>query len=437
MVEAGTRYRRLLPALVLLFFPLRAEAQQERNDTLYVDHADSLVGLEINGERARELIGHVRFHQGKTYVTCARATRFMESNRISLEGVVEVRDDSMRMVGNRGMYYASEKMAEAFDSVRLEDPTTTLRAGYGRYYTSERKAHFEKNVYVEDTASVLTADTLTYFRDDQHSIATGRVTLVNARNGFTVHGGRLENFRKIRYSKVTENPEVIQVDTGAGGKRDTLVVRALTLESFQDSLERLIATDSVRITRSDLAAEAGVCRYLTGLDSIALERSPFVWYATGASEDNQVSGDSISIKLQKRKLQTVYVRGRAVAISRADSLNPARFNQLTGQEILLHFRDDKIQMIDVNTTATSLYYLFDRGKGNGANKTSGDHVGITFVNGHIDQISVVGGVEGQYYPEKMIRGREAAYNLQGFNWRERRFGKYEVNSAAGPASIQN
>lgn len=429
---------RLLPALlVLLAIPTATQAQQAKNDTLYVDHADSLVGLEINGERARELIGHVKFHQGKTSVTCERATRFLESNRIALEGVVEVHDDSMRMVGNRGMYYANEKMAEAFDRVLLEEPNTMLHAGYGRYYSEQRKAYFEKNVYVEDTASVLTSDTLTYFRDDQHSIATGRVKLVNARNGLTVIGGRLENFRKIHYSKVTRNPEVIQIDTSGGGKRDTLIVRALTLESYQDSSERLIATDSVRITRSDLSAEAGFCRYMTGLDSIALDRSPYVWYTTGGSEDNQVSGDSISIKLQKRKLRTVYVRGRAVAISETDSLTPNRFNQLTGQEIVLHFQDDKIQLIDVNTTATSLYYLFEKGEGNGANRTSGDHVGISFVNGKIDKIDVVGGVEGQYYPERMIRGRERAYNLQGFNWRERHPGKNAKKPAEAPASIPN
>jgi hypothetical protein len=151
-----------------------------------------------------------------------------------------------------------------------------------------------------------------------------------------------------------------------------------------------------------------------------LQRSPFIWYASDKHDDNQVSGDTIYIKLKKRRLETVYVREKAVAISRADSLYPKRFNQLTGQEIVLHFNDDKIQQVDVNTTATSLYYLFDKGKGNGLNKSTGDQIRMTFMDGKIDKINAISNVEGQYYPEKMVKGKENDHNLPEFNWREDR-----------------
>jgi len=91
---------------------------------------------------------------------------------------------------------------------------------------------------------------------------------------------------------------------------------------------------------------------------------------------------------------------------------------MTGQEIILHFDADKIRQIDVNTTATSLYYLFDQGKPNGLNKTTGDHITMTFVEGKIDRISAITGVEGQYYPERLVKGRESIYNLDGFNFRK-------------------
>ena len=138
-----------------------AYCQQGENLTI-LEHADSLVGLELHGERARQLIGHVRFRQGKTVVTCDRAIQFLVSNKISMEGVVEVRDDSLRMVSNRGIYYNDTRIAEAFDRVLLEDPATTLRADYGKYFSNEKKAYFKTNVYVEDSSSILTADELTY-----------------------------------------------------------------------------------------------------------------------------------------------------------------------------------------------------------------------------------------------------------------------------------
>ncbi len=403
----------------LLHFPARLFAQAEDEKIVVLDHADSLVGREINGEQARELIGNVQFHQGKTVVTCERAVQFLKANRIDLEGTVEVRDDSMRMVGMRGTYDGNQKTAEAFDRVLLEEPGTILHSGYGKYFVSEKRAYFTKDVYVEDTASVLTSNELTYFREEQRSVAVGNVKIVSARNGLTIFGNRFENFRKQKRSVVTGFPMVRQVDTSGGGSHDTLVVTSLRMESYQDTLERLVAIDSVLITRGGLSAQSGISTMYTKLDSITLFRSPFVWYTSEKNDENQVSGDSIFIKLKERKLQTVYVRGRAIAISRADSLFTNRFNQMTGQEITLHFSGNKVQQIDVNMTATSLYYVFDEGKPNGANKISGDHVTILFAEGKMEKIKVVAGVEGQFFPEKMIRRRESSYNLEGFNWRER------------------
>jgi lipopolysaccharide export system protein LptA len=406
--------------LSIIFFGIQYAQQKE---DVSLDHADSLVGLEINGEKARQLIGHVRLHQGSTVITCDSAIQYLATQKISMHGIVEVRDDTLRMVGSSGMYYPDLRIAEAFDRVFLEDPGTVLHAGYGKYFVNEKKAYFKTNVSVEDSTSVLTANELTYFREEQKSIAQGNVKIVNAKNGITIFGDHFENYKKNHYSKVTGQPRLIQIDKNQKEKTDTLEVTARLLESYQDTLERLIATDSVKIIRGELAAEAGHCTYYTDLDSIILKRQPFIWYTSGGSDENQVSGESIFIKLEKQKLKTVFVRERAVAISRADSLYINRFNQMSGQEIILHFADDKIKRVDVNMTATSLYYLFDKGKGNGLNKSTGDQIRMTFVDGKIDKINAISNVEGQYYPEKMVKGKETDFNLSEYNWRENRPGK--------------
>lgn len=410
----------ILIQLILISIVSVSLNAQQKSDDIILEYADSLRGLTIDGENARALIGNVRMRHGKTKITCAKAIQYYTSKKVQMEGVVEVNDDTMRLVGMRGMYYADSRIAEAFDRVLLEEPGTILRAGYGKYFMNEKRAYFKTNVYVEDSTSILTSDELTYYRDDEKSIADGNVKIVNAKNGITIFGNHFENYKKEKYSKVTGQPKLIQIDTDPKGKHDTLAVTAIELESYQDTLERLIATDSVRIIRNDLAAESGVCIYYTDLDSIVLQRSPFIWYASDKHDDNQVSGDTIYIKLKKRRLETVYVREKAVAISRADSLYPKRFNQLTGQEIVLHFNDDKIQQIDVNTTATSLYYLFDKSKGNGLNKSTGDQIRMTFMDGKIDKINAISNVEGQYYPEKMVKGKENDHNLPEFNWREKK-----------------
>jgi hypothetical protein len=231
---------------------------------------------------------------------------------------------------------------------------------------------------------------------------------------------------------MTEFPAMTQIDTAgkaAGAAPDTLVVTSTKME--QDSTDRLTATGSVVITRATLAAEAGMAVFLVRQDSIILRTAPVIWYGEPGGSDNQVSGDSVFLRLKNRKLDRAFIRGRAVAVSRADSAYPDRFNQMTGQEIVLRFADGKINRIDVNTTATSLYYLFDGRKGNGANKTTGDHVAVTFKEGRIDRIAAVTAVEGEYIPERLIRGREKTYNLEGFNYRTDR-----PRRAHGPGAVR-
>jgi lipopolysaccharide export system protein LptA len=399
----------------LLFLALDMHAQQDK--TIHLVHADSLIGLVIDGEQARQLVGNVKFTQGTVEVRCQRAIQYLATNRIALEGTPELWDGATHMVLTRGMYYGDTKTAEGFDRVMIQDSTSTLKARYGKYFSDERKAYFDTDVSVEDAQSILTADQLWYDRELQQTIATGNVKIRGYKNNFSIYGTRFENNKKDGVSRMTGEPWLMQIDTADGGKKDTLVVECAVMESYQDSLERLIARDSVRIRRGTLAAEAGVCVMLTKADSMILRSSPFVWYSGTSSDRNQLSGDSIFMKLANQKLRNVYVRGSAFAISTADSLYPARFNQMSGEVIIFSFDSNKIRQIDVDETATSLYYLFEDGKGNGMNKTTGDHVTIGFREGTFNELKALSGVEGQYFPEKMIRFREMDYNLAGFNWR--------------------
>ncbi len=398
---------------------------QQSEKVVVLEHADSLVGKILEGENVRELIGNVRFRQGTVIVDCDRAVQYLQSRKVSLAGNVIVRDDTMTLKSRRGMYHNADRIAEAFEEVRLDDGKTVLTADYGRYDVGEKKAMFRGNVKVQDSVSTLTSDELTYFREDKHSFADENVRIVSSENNLTIEGHHFENYTRRGFSRMTKQPKVLQIDTASDGTVDTFVVRSRVMESYRDPVRHLLAIDSVRMWSSELAAESGLGIYFMEDDSIILRKNPFIWY-----EENQVSGDSIFMKLQKRKPRTVFVRGDAFAISRSDSLHTKRFDQLAGELITMQFEGGKIRSIDVDRTATSIYHLYEQEKDsigvrrrpNGMNKSTGDHVVISFVNGKAERISVVGGVEGEYFPENMVEGREDEYSLPGFNWREDRPG---------------
>jgi hypothetical protein len=137
-----------------------------------------------------------------------------------------------------------------------------------------------------------------------------------------------------------------------------------------------------------------------------------VWY-----EDSQISGDSINVYLKGRKLDRVHVMGNAFAVSRSDSLRPERFDQLSGEQMLLHFGPDGMERLEVLARARSLYHLYEDTTANGLNKISGDRIVMEWERKKLSTIRVFGGVEGTYVPENLLAGRERDYDLPGFTWR--------------------
>ena len=404
----------MLIALSVLIGSSECAAQQ--NKLIELNHADLMKGLVINGEQAREFTGKVHFTQitesgDRIYLWCDRALQFLNANRMELFGHVKIIRDTTTITSEQGKYYGNEKRAEVSSNVRLVRGVSILTSQYGQYHVEEKRSHFSGSVHMVDTTSSISCNDLTYFESETKSIATGSVRVVNLANSATILGDSLVHFETGKYSIVPKNPRLIQIDTTSSGVVDTLVVTSKIMESYEDSNERFVATDSVEMARGELSARSGRTTFFVKKDLIILQHHPIVWEST-----NQITGDSIDVRLQQKKLRSVHVLGHAVAISRSDSLYHNRYDQLTGRELTMCFANDQLDSVFVNNNATSLYYLYDKDKPDGANKSSGDRIYMNFVDGKIDRIKIVGGVEGQYLPEKMLENHENQYNLDGFKW---------------------
>jgi hypothetical protein len=151
-----------------------------------------------------------------------------------------------------------------------------------------------------------------------------------------------------------------------------------------------------------------------------------VWYAA-----TQVTGDSIDVFLEQRVLRRAVVTGNAFAASQSDTLRRDRFDQLSGEAMTLLFDERKLAGIVVDRRSTSLYHLYDDARPNGANRASGDRIVLRFAGGTMEGISVQGGVQGEYYPERMVKNREAEYALPGFRWRGDRPALGDLTGHAG------
>ncbi len=396
--------------LWLLLLPVSLWAQQGK--VVVLENADALEGKVVDGEETRELTGNVRISQERIRIRCDRAVQFLASGRIVMTGNVRVHDDSMTITTPRGIYYSEARRAEAFERVRLDDGTSRLEADYGVYDVDPRTAFFRSRVVAHDTGSVMNADSLRYDRSRKFVHAMGAVVIYNKADAITISGGSFEHDALTGFSRMTRDPVLVKVDTAGSGVPDTLVVRSLVMEAYQDSSRRLVARDSVEIARGDLAGRAGTVRFFLKGDSIHFRESPVLWY-----QETQVTGDSITVFLAARSLERIVVVGNAFAASRSDSAFPARLDQMIGETMVIRFAARKLQRIDVDSRAVSLYHLFEDSLANGLNKTSGDRITMMFEAGRARSIRVAGGVEGQYFPENMVERREKEYALPGLRWR--------------------
>ncbi len=402
----------ILLALAGVFFSDSVLAQEGK--VIVLERTDSLVAKVIDGEDARDFIGHVRILQDNVHISCDRALQFIRRGRLVLTGNVVVTDDSVTLRAPEAVYMRDERTAEATGSIALDDGKSLLTARYGKYFVDQRIAIFRDRVRARDSVSVMTADSLTYFRNDRRSIADGHVTVINAADRVTITGGHLDHRAEPDYSRMTVNPVLVQLDSTEGA-RDTLVVRANVMEAYRDSVRRMVATDSVEIVRADLAAVCGRAVFYTAADSILLRKSPIIWY-----RDTQVTGDSVNVYLKERQLHRVDVTGEAFAVSRSDSVSKDRFDQLNGEMLRMLFADKVLHRIEVEVHATSVYHLTEDSLANGLNKTSGDTIIMMFEEGKVRNIKVIGGVEGRYVPENLVKNREEEYRIPGFRWIERR-----------------
>ena len=381
----------------------------QEKELIILKNADVFVGKSVSGEDIREFTGNVHLVQGSVKVWCDRAVQHLTTNQVELMGKVKVVRDTVTLTAKKGMYFGDSKKAVCEDGVRLETKHVVLLADFGTYFTEEKKAFFHTHVRVIDSTTTIFSDELTYFEKERKSIALRSVKVINATNNVQLFGEYLEHFEDARYTKITEQPRLMQIDTSAKGDIDTLAIRSVVMESYDDSTKKLIATDSVAMVRGPLSVRCGRANYFTKDEFIELRQKPVVWF-----EDNQATGDSITLRLVHNKLQQSIIVGRAFALSLSDSSFSSRYNQLTGRKIEMHFAEDKLREMIVDRNATSLYYLYDGKDPNGCNRTSGDAITMTFVDGKIDVIRIVKGIEGTYFPENMVSKREGLYNLDGF-----------------------
>ncbi len=424
---------------------------------------DSLVGKVVNGESIREVSGNVVLTQGNVKITCNKAIQYLSRNDAELIGNVIAIQDTLTIKTERGFYFGNLRKTSSNAGVILEDKKVVLSAEQGEYFFDENKAVFQTNVKLFDTASTLTSQKLTYFRNDDRAIATvdvkiidsvntiyadtvdhlrkkqitiasGNVVIKNNSNNTLVFGEHLEDYRESKYTIIDKLPMLVQVDTSKSTdslgfetiRLDTLFIQCKMMEVFREPEQKFIATDSVKIIRDLFSSKNDLTVYLKDEEKIITQKisdehsQPVLWY-----DNSQLTGDSITIYIEDKKIRQLDVDGNAFMVSQNKNYSN-RFDQSSASGIKMFFDDNKIQRADFFGNVYSIYYLYEEEQPNGLMKANSMDASILFENNEVIEVKLFGNPGSEYYPEQQVIGNEKSFQLPKFIFIEDRPDKQKM-----------
>lgn len=434
---------------LLILFVISSISAQEKEMIVVV--GDSLVGKVINGESIREVSGNVVLTQGNVRITCRKAIQYLSRNEAELIGDVIATQDTLIIRTERGFYFGNLRKTSSNSGVLLEDKKVILTAKQGEYLFDENKAVFQSDVKLYDTVSTLTAQQLTYLRNEDRAIATidvkiidsantiyadtvdhfrkkqitiasGNVVIKNNSNNTLVLGEHLEDYRDSKYTIIDKLPMLVQIDstisTDSLGletvKLDTLFIQCKVMEVFREPEQKFIATDSVKIIRDLFASKNDLTVYLKDEEKIITQKlsdehnQPVLWY-----DNSQLTGDSITIYIEDKKIRQLDVDGNAFMVSQNKNYKK-RFDQSSASGIKMFFADNKIQRAEFFGNVYSIYYLYEEEQPNGLMKANSSDATIIFDSNEVSEVKLYGNPGSEYYPELQVEGNEKTYLLPKF-----------------------
>lgn len=412
---------------------------------------DSLIGRVENGESIREVSGNVILTQGNVRITCTKAIQYLSRNDAELIGNVVATQDTLTIKTERGFYYGNLRKTSSNSGVILDDKKVILTADAGEYFFDVNKAVFQSNVKLFDTASTLTSQQLTYLRNEDRVIATnnvkiidsantifadtidhfrktqitfasGNVVIKNNENNSLVFGEHLEDYRQDKYTIIDKLPMLIQVDTSRSTdslgfetiRLDTLFIQCKVMEVFREPVQKFIATDSVIIIRDLFSSKNELTVYLKDEEKIITQKisdehnQPVLWY-----DNSQLTGDSITIYIESKRIRELDVDGNAFMVSQNKNFNQ-RFDQSSASGIKMFFEDNKIQRAEFFGNVYSIYYLYEEEQPNGLMKANSKDAVILFEDNEVSEVKLYGSPGSEYYPELQVNGNEKSYLLPKF-----------------------
>ena len=340
--------KRLIFTWIVITFAscLSAQSPEGTTERLHLVHADTLLGKTIDSVAVQILKGHVELVQGEASIKCGEATYWQKNSRARLRQHVVIDDGEHILIADEVDYNGLSQQETARGNVRVN--------------TNGRKVN---------------SQTLTYDQLEKKVVAQTDVTIEDQINHAIIYGNEAEFHRQTDYARVSGNPVLVLQDTAHG---DDLTIKGLLMESWGDA-QRVLVTDSVRITKKDLNASGKKAEFFVEEEKMVLTGSPVL-----TQKDQQMFGDSIVVTMENKEINGGTLIGNARIIS-TDSVSN---DFLRGAKITVRTIDDSTRYVKVEGQAESQYHVSEDDGESGVNVATGDIIEMRIIRNQLNWIKI-------------------------------------------------
>lgn len=411
------------------------------NVKVYYSNSVSLFADRLTYEgttRVAECYDHIRLQHKQRTLTTNRLTYYRIQNYGQYFNGGTLQDTANTLTSERGYYYNDSEYAYFKKNVVLVNKNYTLTTDTLAYDTRQEVAHLqaptfvvtkdkenlyaaggylktqEKEMFVygspcfKDSTYYLAGDTIYYNDSLDVGWARCNVRSQNKDSTLFIYGDYGTFKRKSKATMMTGDPYLIHY---LNQKKDTLILFADTLYSFDDSLNRnrkLKAYPNVSITYSKSMKAIADSAVYDRVDSLFLfTKDPVMW-----SDSSQLTGDTIRLFMKNEAADSLAVLGNAFAISQVDT---SFFDQTKGRNLYGRFNNSNLVWLFVQDNAQSYYYVKDGKKYIGLNQSFSKAIEVFLRENRPRRIRFIQQADATLYPIHEVWYEKRV--LEGFKWR--------------------
>ncbi len=350
-------------------------------------------------------------------------------------------DSSRTIYADSLRYNIDNEIAYFITKTTIIDKDSSIIVTNSGYYDTRReKAVLGNNATIKRGDATVKAATIDYDNKAKEAIAKGNVVFHDSSERTTILSNYVFSQEKNDFIKAYNDPLLISVSED---EKDTMYLSADTLLSYkiavtdtifyrdsiqpdsiisydimEDSVKIVQAYYKMKMIQGNMSAIADSLYYSDIDSAFKLYKNPVLWM-----DSTQITGDSIFLWMKDKEIHRADVMGNAFIIHMQ---HETVFDQIKGKTMLALIAQKKIQEVQVDGNAESIYFIKDKDEYNGANKSTSGFITVSFKNGEVNRIKLTGAPEAEFTPMEKID--LASFKLDGFvwHWGKKPMSKYDV-----------